>query len=121
MKISEKENYILIEPLEAPVVDFVSLLAKPMILASEDGHKLKLNRSAIAALQHIILKGEYDLVMLDPIVAFHTINENDNGGMSYFVRNAIIKAVCQECNVGVLGAAHGSKHSSNNDSDGHIE
>ena len=102
---------------DADKVDFVSLLAKPMILASEDGHKLKLNRSAIAALQHIILKGEYDLVMLDPIVAFHTINENDNGGMSYFVRNAIIKAVCQECNVGVLGAAHGSKNSSNNDDD----
>ncbi|GGW94054.1 hypothetical protein [Salegentibacter mishustinae] len=28
MKISEKENYILIEPLEAPVVDFVSLLTQ---------------------------------------------------------------------------------------------
>ena len=28
MKILEKENYILIEPLEAPVVDFVSLLTQ---------------------------------------------------------------------------------------------
>jgi len=28
MKISEKENYILIEPLEAPVVDFVSVLTQ---------------------------------------------------------------------------------------------
>ncbi|TDN82404.1 hypothetical protein DET49_12457 [Salegentibacter sp. 24] len=28
MKISEKENYILIEPLEAPVVNFVSSLTR---------------------------------------------------------------------------------------------
>lgn len=28
MKISEKENYTLIEPLEAPVVDFVSVLTE---------------------------------------------------------------------------------------------
>ncbi|WP_037314774.1 hypothetical protein [Salegentibacter sp. Hel_I_6] len=28
MKISEKENYILIEPLEAPVLDFVSVLTQ---------------------------------------------------------------------------------------------
>jgi hypothetical protein len=28
MKISEKENYILIEPLEDPVIDFVSLLTQ---------------------------------------------------------------------------------------------
>ncbi|MBE7640240.1 ribonuclease Z [Salegentibacter sp. BLCTC] len=28
MKILEKENYILIDPLEAPIVDFVSLLTQ---------------------------------------------------------------------------------------------
>ncbi|MBZ9730955.1 ribonuclease Z [Salegentibacter sp. JZCK2] len=49
MKISEKENYILIEPLEAPVVDFVSLLTqrhaefnnKNVIVSLLAYHKLK--------------------------------------------------------------------------------
>ena len=98
-------------------IDFVSWVKRPLNFIGLKGNKPTINTKAITYLQDKIIKGGYDLVILDPIVSFHTLNENDNGSMSYFSRQVLIGKIARACNVGVLMAGHSSKGSSNNGND----
>ena len=78
---------------------------------------IRVNTAEVSALKEYINKYEIDLVVFDPMVSFHTANENDNQVMQKFMSKSLIK-IATDCNVAVLTNHHTSKGwGSNNDTD----
>lgn len=65
MKISEKENFVLIEPQEAPIVDFVSLLTQKH--AEYDKHNVAINLLSYQKLQKEEMMGFLEISKIHQI------------------------------------------------------
>ena len=103
--------------LDRNKVHFKSFVDKPLRLVSRSPQgKLNVITENVEHLKYIIRKGEYDHVVLDPIITFHEGEENSNPEMDFFIRNAVI-AVAVDCHVGITGLHHETKAGSNNSLD----
>jgi hypothetical protein len=58
-------------------------------------------------LRRAIARSKYDLVILDPFVKLHALQENDNSDMEY-VANLLL-SIAHECNVAIDSPAHTHK------------
>tara|TARA_A100000172_G_scaffold80998_1_gene72330 strand:- start:5352 stop:7679 length:2328 start_codon:yes stop_codon:yes gene_type:complete len=74
----------------------------------------KINTKQVAHFKEYLFDNQFDGLMLDPIVSFHNLNENNNGEMEFFIKKGIIAPFCVGANVGVMGGHHTSKGSTNN-------
>jgi RecA-family ATPase len=58
-------------------------------------------------LRRAIARGKYDLVILDPFVKLHALQENDNSDMEFV--SSLLLAIAHECNIAVDSPAHTHK------------
>ena len=96
-----------------------SWLKKPLkfLDKNERTGKLTIRAKTIKLVQQWLKDNEIDLLILDPIIAFHNAEENSNNDMDMFIRECVIAPFSAQCNIGVLGIHHVAKGTSNNDSD----
>lgn len=72
--------------------------------------------AAWAALLQIVAQKEPDLIIIDPLVEHHVLNENDNGHMAFVV--AHLRRLARHANCSVLVVHHGRKGATGGDQDG---
>jgi RecA-family ATPase/Holliday junction resolvase RusA-like endonuclease len=68
---------------------------------------LKIDAPLVEEMTRTVLEHEIDVVMLDPLVTIHSINENDNGKMDQVVR--IFSRLADTCNCAVDLSQHTRK------------
>lgn len=77
---------------------------KVLVDSSREGPR---QTAVVGRLIDFIKRGDYRLVIFDPLVEMHSVNENDNGQMA-FVMNAF-KTAARSANVAVMLSHHTSK------------
>jgi AAA domain len=75
-----------------------------MVIAAspKPGAAVKLNDGVLAVFEAAIVKDQIDAVILDPFIGFHTVPENDNGGIDAVVRRLSVIAYRANCGVEIL-------------------
>ncbi len=56
---------------------------QPVVVAEQDGRKIKIVEPVIEALAVEIFRREIDVIIIDPFVSTHRVSENDNGAMQH--------------------------------------
>jgi RecA-family ATPase len=72
--------------------------------------------AAFMALERAIRDHRPDVVIIDPLVEHHALNENDNGHMALVV--GALRRLARECECALLIVHHGRKGASGGDQDG---
>ena len=96
--------------------EFQSTLSEQLYFAYKTNENATpiINQKQVDHFKEYLFDNQFDGLMLDPIVSFHNLNENNNGEMEFFIKKAIIAPLCVGANVGVMGGHHTSKGSTNN-------
>ena len=86
----------------------------PLNLVGQDkSGKVVLNAPMLSTLRESLIKNRIDVLLLDPLVKLHTVNENDNNAMDTVVGE--FAAMAMELNIAVGIATHVRKPSAKDD------
>ena len=63
-----------------------SVRSKSLRLTSSDGGQLTVNKAVQSYLADFLRQHQIDILMVDPLVSFHSVEENGNGAMDFLVK-----------------------------------
>ena len=79
----------------------------PIVIAEDAGRRARLNDGAIRRLRDTILRDQIDVLILDPFVSLHSVEENNNSGIDRVAK--ALTRVAVETNCAIMLAHHSRK------------
>jgi hypothetical protein len=79
----------------------------PIVIASEERGGIQVNQQLIREMTNTILANKIDVLIIDPFVSSHMVNENDNTRIDRVVKS--LGAVAEETNCAVMIVHHARK------------